>query len=656
MKKFIYSLSLLLFLGCGGGSTTKVSIPENDIDFLSTDGVSGSIVFKKVVNDDFQENFTIESITADGCEVEPISPISFTLSKDNPYQSVSFSVSFKNPPCYTDKITLHYKKQTLDSVENKSLTIINPQYDQSKVYKEAGDDPLYKYQWYLKNTGQDFGIVRATPGEDINVSPVWNEGITGRGVTVAVIDTGVDMFHPDLKDNIDWEDSYNYITGTLNTTPLGDKPDSAPTDQYSLAHATAVAGIIAAKGWNGIGTRGVAPNAKIASMNPLVMLSGQESEDGYSDAQLQMVRMLDSLVRNLNHIDIYNNSWGGDPTTLNNSELNDSIDFDTQITYGVKFGRDGKGAIYVKSAGNSGDNSNANFEQLQTNGNWIVVGAVGADGKKTSYSTPGSAILVSAPGGAVNPDYTRLNELEIVTTDLAGDKRGFDREDVLATIMPHFDVKGNENYDYTYYMNGTSSAAPIVSGVIALMLEANPNLTYRDVKIILAKTSRKNDPLDSGWRTNAAGLHFNYKYGFGVVDAKSAVDMAKNFRSVGGYRDVNTTSISLSPDINSTNQELNITLPISKNLKIEDVKLYLTIKNINATTNSIKITLISPSGTKSILVDAPNSLSDSDEYNNTRLLSTNFMLENSRGNWTLDLKSLNGEFQLKNVKLEITGH
>jgi len=90
----------------------------------------------------------------------------------------------------------------------------------------------------------------------------------------------------------------------------------------------------------------------------------------------------------------------------------------------------------------------------------------------------------------------------IVTTDMPGDRRGYDREDDFATSVAHFDVLGNENYDYTQRMNGTSSAAPIVSGVIALMLEANPNLTYRDIRIILAKTARKNDPNSLKWKTN----------------------------------------------------------------------------------------------------------------------------------------------------------
>jgi len=532
MKKEISLLSIFLLLGCGGGSITKIE--TSDENNFSTSGVKINVLFK-LTNPytDIEEDYEITDIKADKCDTPEFNPVSFKLTSNSPTYTFTYDLTFLNTPCYTDKVDLYYKLNTVKHTKS----IINPQYDQTEVYKEENNDPLYQYQWHLKNTGQDFGIIQATPGEDINVEPVWEQGITGKGVVVGVIDSGVDMFHPDLKDNIDWEDSYNYINKSQNTTPIGDEPITS-TDSYIFAHGTAVAGIIAAKGWNGIGTRGVAPDAKIAAFNSLTFLEGQESEDALSGVNLQTARILDSLVRNLNHIDIYNNSWGGDTTSL--LDDNDTQSYDIQTTYGVKFGRDGKGAVYVKAAGNEGNESNANYEQFATNGNWIVVGALGADGKATDYSTPGSAILVSAPGGGVNSDYVKENLLEIVTTDLAGDKRGFDRIDDFASIQPHFDVKGNENYDYTYRMNGTSAAAPIISGVVALMLEANPNLTYRDIQIILAKTARKNDPNDSEWRVNAAGLHFNYKYGFGAVDAEKAVTLAKLWQSVGGYKELKT--------------------------------------------------------------------------------------------------------------------
>ena len=680
MKKYLFLVPVLFILGCGNGgkNSTETKIDDGWKCFCDTE-IKALTSIKNTYALDLPIKIT--DITANKCEIAAFdSEISIgDLSgygydsngtlwaeiagdhlklKDLLYKDHNYTIKPRDTlyilsdiilpyKCYTNKLTIKYNLYYNLVKEKKEIVIQNPQYDQSQVYKSPNSDPLYQYQWHLKNTGQSYGLINAIPGEDINVEPVWNNGITGKGIKVAVIDAGVDIFHPDLKDNIDIEDSYNYHNGTHNTTP-------GLTNNE--AHGTAVAGLIAAKGWNGIGTRGVAPNATIVSLNALEVLPEETIKLHMSAYNIQLMRLLDALTKNVENIDIYNNSWGGNAKTLQD-DFNSSTDissFDTQTDYGVKFGRHGLGAIYVKSAGNDGNKSNANFEQIATNGNWIIVSALGSNGKRTVYSTPGSAVLVSAPGGGVNPMYTKEKEIQIVTTDLPGDKRGYDVNYKLLTSVPHFDVKGNENFDYTYRMNGTSAAAPITSGIIALMLEANPNLTYRDIQIILAKTARKNDPDDSYWQTNAAGLHFNYYYGFGAVDATAAVKMAKNFKSVGGYYDIKSSSASAEGESNNSNVELNF--DINDSITIENVIITITITGTVSPQN-LKITLISPSKTKSLLIDAPNSLSPGESYNNVRLLSKNFIEENSKGKWKLDINSStpNDSFNVK-ATLKVTGH
>jgi subtilisin family serine protease len=756
LKKYLTILSIVAFFtGCGGGGggfDVTTDGAQNVVTFTEA-GVSGSLAFS--LNDLNERSYEITDISVNGCENEPIAPIAFTLNEEVPERTIDFKVDFTRP-CYTDGITVHYNVtttftrvdgSTYEKKESFSKTVFNPAYDQNKVYEATGDDPLFQYQWHLKNTGQDTGVITpATPGEDINVTPVWDERITGKSVTVAVIDEGVDIFHPDLKDNVSTSLSYNYHTGTGNTSPAIN----------SYAHGTAVAGLIAAKGWNGIGTRGVAPDAKIASFNALEVYDEEVSEEGYSGAALQLVRLCDALTRNLGSIDIYNNSWGNPEITL---DYSDYPDFDNQLKYGLIHGRNGKGAIYVKSAGNKREGcglaepcDNANFEQIQTNGYFIVAGAVNANGTVSSYSTPGSNILVSAPGGEAQASYLNVDGQMIVTTDLPGDGRGYDIKDDFATNVPHFDVSGNENYDYTQRMNGTSSAAPIVSGVIALMLEANPNLTYRDVRIILARTARQNDPHNPRWKTNAAGLHFHNDYGFGVVDAKRAVDMAKTFTSVGGYFDQNTTSaigsgaaasngyfesiatidrnltvenVFVSFDLNDTiqyyetysylNRDGNFTTPrmtlysgkniiritnrdtdgVIKSFTLKDEndieidtiaqdfsETYVDIKKSGTYSffvdsnssdwdmiiespkpfikaSNLEMVLVSPGGTESVLVHAPNALPDGQRYidENLRFYSTQFMDEGSEGNWTLKLREIEGgTFTIENWNLTIQGH
>jgi kexin len=88
---------------------------------------------------------------------------------------------------------------------------------------------------------------------------------------------------------------------------------------------------------------------------------------------------------------------------------------------------------------------------------------------------------------------------------------------------------GNYRTDFS----GTSASAPMVAGTAALILAANPNLSWRDVQRILASTARQNHPADPGW-TTAGGIRFNHRYGFGVADANAAVRAAKTWVSVGG--------------------------------------------------------------------------------------------------------------------------
>ncbi len=629
MKFTKYSLvaigTMAILTGCGGGGGGDKEPPKekskNEVQFdRFGGGIKGTLELKSPsdIPNTPSPIYQVKAVEANGCQFDQV-VFDKTMGQALPNSpflidyGFNISENLTDQRCISDKVTIWYEElANTDSIPFKRRIVIpNPDYDQSKVHKSSGDDPLYKYQWHLKNTGkneqQKYVITKAKRGNDINVESVWDSGLTGKDIKIAVLDEGVDMFHPDL--NVDKELSHNYHSkpqNSKNTTPFRiklvmDDPHTEGEEQiiggwHDWPHGTAVAGLIAAKGWNGIGTRGVAPKATIVSYNtlePIVYTNTSESRELYEKSkiqylyhvnQMQHIRTLDGLVRNLDKIAIYNNSWGNPfPTLQKYSEAYDISDnYEQQLTYGSIHGRDGKGAIYVKSAGNSSEGW-TNFEPMQTDGYFIIVSASDADGKASSYTTQGPNILVNAPGGGSDNEFTKIKEHHIVTTDMAGLARGYDFENTYLSKVPHFNAKGNENGDYTNRMNGTSSSAPIVSGVVALMLEANPNLTWRDVRYILAHSAYKNDLSDDSWKKNGAGLYYSYVYGFGRVNAQEAVNMSKNFSTLGGFYELKKAKGTNQTTTKKADGHYVSKIKVDKNIKIEHLKITLTLDQ-NSTT------------------------------------------------------------------------
>lgn len=123
--------------------------------------------------------------------------------------------------------------------------------------RTAADDPLVRYQWHISNQGQQvIGDIRPVAGVDMDVDVLHSLGIRGKGIRVGVVDDGLELGHEDLADNIIPNGSYNFETGSHDVTPI---------DPF-LSHGTAVAGIVAAVGWNGRGGRGVAPEARLCGV------------------------------------------------------------------------------------------------------------------------------------------------------------------------------------------------------------------------------------------------------------------------------------------------------------------------------------------------------------------------------------------------------
>lgn len=378
---------------------------------------------------------------------------------------------------------------------------------QASPVSKAGADTYLSLQWHLENTGPLPGYPSMKAGEDLRVKPAWNAGLRGEGIRVAVLDDGLEVTHEDLWPNV-VTGSRNYRTeaGMLGLSAssggkiagLQDFPMPCSNDD---THGTSVAGLIAARDGNGTGVSGVAPRAQLVGLNIL--------------ASNFVADTLDALSRDLNRNHVYNNSWGPTDNGHLATPEPDWSSYNDTLRNGLKTGRNGLGAIYVFSGGNGAIQTDYSSLDGGVSAMGIVnVCATNAMGKRAPYSERGANLTVCAPSA----DATDDQQPEVTTTSVRN--------------------------DYTHTFNGTSASAPMVSGVIALMLQANPKLTWRDVPLILARTARKVDEQDGGWRDyrsplgNAQGLydvlHYSHHYGFGVANADAAVRLARNWKSVGG--------------------------------------------------------------------------------------------------------------------------
>ncbi|KAF0118114.1 MAG: peptidase S8/S53 subtilisin kexin sedolisin [Rhodospirillaceae bacterium] len=424
----------------------------------------------------------------------------------------------------------------------------------------------------------------------LNVQPVWDD-YRGEGVIVGVIDDGVDHTHPELHDT--YRHDLDYDARDHDNDALSSAPDDG--------HGTAVAGVIAAAA-NGSGMVGVAPKAQIVGF--------RIAYDDTADSSIA-----DQFAR-MGQVDVVNNSWGY--TGYFYDDL-DSLAFAGQrdgLITAVAQGRDGLGTVVVFAAGNGADEGqNTNYHGLQNSQYVITVGATDKNGAIAWFSTPGANVLVAAPG------------VEILTTDNVG-AAGY--------------VSGN------YALaSGTSFAAPAVAEVVALMLEANPALGYRDVQEILAYAARNPTANTTGWMVNGArnwngrGLLVSDTYGFGLVEARAVVRLAETWEIQSTYASQVSVTASRAPDL-AIDDHSTVTDPvrIGEDLVIDHVEVRLDLAH--SWVGDLRVTLTSPSGTVSTLVYDPGGGGADQQDIRFTLSSVQFWGENGLGTWQLAVTDTTG--------------
>lgn len=447
-------------------------------------------------------------------------------------------------------------------------------------------DPKFKEMWYLLNEGQTGGPV----GVDINVLPVWRKGISGKGVVVSILDDGVDHTHPDLAGNFDPRASHDFNDNDGDPMPRDLDPDNC--------HGTRCAGEVAAIANNSICGTGVAYSAHVGGVRML---------DGKATDALEA----SSLGFQLQYVDIFSNCWGpkddgktfGKPGPLAAKALK----------RGAETGRGGKGNVYVWATGNGGlTDDDCNCDGYTTSIYTVSIGCIGDHGLSAYYTELcSSTIAVTFNGGA----HREKEENKMITTDL--------------------------HHQCTEQFKGTSSAAPLAAGMIALMLESNNRLTWRDVQHIIVRTAKLTSPVDDGWRTNGAGFHFNHKFGFGRLDADAMVEMAKSWTNVPAQR-ICTGAASIEERDIPSGGALELSIPtkacagtVAEINKVEHV--VLTISFIHRRRGDVSILLMSPSGTKNEMLSTRHYDDSKEGLDNWGFMTVHCWGENPRGFWQLKL-------------------
>lgn len=385
-------------------------------------------------------------------------------------------------------------------------------YLQKRVYAARPNDPLYAKQWHLDNRDATTGVPL---GIDLNVRPAWPV-TRGTNIIVAIADGGVTADHPDLGNT----------QGAPHFDFFGNRPGE-PLSDSSPDHGTACAGIIGATANNNLGVVGVAPEATLASW-PIFGMHDFGDGSGPQDVIADDASLAAMFRYDKDKISVQNHSWGSTSTSLT------SIDAlsDAAIEEATAKGRSGLGVVMVRAGGNEREGFiNSNDDGFAADPRAIAVAAVRADGRATSYSSPGANILVGAPSGDPISDFEEDPAApNIVTTDRVGSD-GYNTAD------------GTDG-DYAVGISGfdgTSAASPQIAGVCALILGANPKLGYRDVQQILLQSSRHYDFADPDVRTNGAGFVVSHNVGFGIPDAGLAVELARHWRNRAALKTVKSS-------------------------------------------------------------------------------------------------------------------
>ncbi|EDL31566.1 proprotein convertase subtilisin/kexin type 4, isoform CRA_a [Mus musculus] len=441
-------------------------------------------------------------------------------------------------------------------------------------------DPWFSKQWYMNKEIQ----------QDLNILKAWNQGLTGRGVVISILDDGIEKDHPDLWANYDPLASYDF-----NDYDPDPQPRYTPNDENR--HGTRCAGEVSATANNGFCGAGVAFNARIGGVRML-------------DGAITDIVEAQSLSLQPQHIHIYSASWGPE----DDGRTVDGPGLLTQEAFrrGVTKGRQGLGTLFIWASGNGGLHyDNCNCDGYTNSIHTLSVGSTTRQGRVPWYSEACASTFTTTFSSGV------VTDPQIVTTDL--------------------------HHQCTDKHTGTSASAPLAAGMIALALEANPLLTWRDLQHLVVRASRPAQLQAEDWRINGVGRQVSHHYGYGLLDAGLLVDLARVWlptkpQKKCAIRVVHTPT----PILPRMLVPKNVTACSDGSRRrlirsLEHVQVQLSLSYSRR--GDLEIFLTSPMGTRSTLVAIRPLDISGQGYNNWIFMSTHYWDEDPQGLWTLGLEN-----------------
>lgn len=403
-------------------------------------------------------------------------------------------------------------------------------------------DPLWDSQWHLHN-------------HPCAVDADRMGNLTGAGVTIAIVDDGLQHAHPDLRANYDRAHSWDFNDQDADPTPVGDH----------AGHGTSAAGVAAAAANNGHCGRGAAPGAKLVGLRTIA--------EGVTDA----VEAQALSHNGIGIVDIYSSSWG----PIDDGESLEGPGYVVQSALAAYTsalrGRLGKGTIYLWASGNgAAKGDSCAYDGYASSPFVFAIGALNHLGNQSAYSEGCASLMAVTPSSGAGRGIT--------TADLMGEA-GYSPDECTLTF------------------GGTSAATPLAAGLVALLLEAQPKLSWRDVQHIMAKGALRIHPEDPDWNVNAAGYHHSHRYGFGMLHGPSLL------RTLAGHTLLTNRSQALWRSGNQNPEDLwihdNTTIVynvtgVTNMVMLERVTLAISLNTLNR--GSLSIDLISPEGTVSHMV------------------------------------------------------